>query len=184
MAAPKAVFRRSDCALMLAMAAGEVEALGTLSARYSRALTAAAWRILGDQLDAQEVAADVLWQAWCDCKSFAPERGAVVGWLMRLARNRAIDRLRSRRVRERADGGAAANRVPDPAEELDQAERARIVRAALAGLDSQERIALELAYFSGLSHPRIAEQLGIPVGTVKTRIRVAMNKLRQALDRL
>ena len=164
------------------MAAGDAHALQSLSIRYARMLTALAWRFLGNEADAEEVVADVLWQAWSESKSFDPARGSVTAWLVTLARSRAIDRLRARKARQSSPGREPApEHAPDPAIEADEAERARIVRAAVAGLDSGERSALELAYFSDLSQSQIAQRLGIPLGTVKTRIRGAMIKLREAL---
>jgi RNA polymerase sigma-70 factor (ECF subfamily) len=175
--------RVSDCDLMIAMARGDNEALRMLTSRYSRLLTAFAWRIIGDQLDAQEVAADVLWQAWCESGAFVPQRGAVLTWLMTLTRNRAIDRLRANRVRERPYE-LSLNGVPDPSAEVDLTERARIVHEAMAGLRCDERMVLQLAYFADLSHQQIADELDIPLGTVKTRIRMAMIKLYQLLTPL
>jgi RNA polymerase sigma-70 factor (ECF subfamily) len=128
------------------------------------------------------VVADVLWQAWRGAKTFDPARGSVSVWLVTLARSRAIDRLRALRARKPPlEGQPASESAPDPAMELHQVERARIVRTALASLDSNERSALQLAYFSDLSQSEVAEKLGIPLGTVKTRTRSAMIKLREAL---
>ena len=100
-----------------------------------------------------------------------------------LARSRAIDRLRANRARKAPPGEQPASEpVPDPAVELHQVQRARIVRTALAGLDTNERAALQLAYFSDLSQSEVAEKLGIPLGTVKTRMRSALMKLRETLS--
>jgi RNA polymerase sigma-70 factor, ECF subfamily len=188
LAAARATRRNSDCELMLAMAAGDADALRTLSARYSRMLTGHAWRVLGDPADAQEVAADVLWQAWCESASFRPQRGAVATWLFTLVRSRAIDRLRAKRAYQNhncdlvvLDGAMVKDNPPDPAVEIDRAQRARIIRTAIAGLETSERTVLELTYFSDLSQQQIAEQLGLPLGTVKTRIRTAITRLRQTL---
>ncbi len=169
---------------MRAMARGDSDALGVLITRYSGMLIAHAWRVLRDQSDAQEVAADVVWQVWCDSSSFSPQRGAVATWLITLVRNRAIDRLRAKRPRQSLDGDPLDDCAPDPAAELDQAQRARLVRTAIASLAASERVVLELAYFSDLSHAEIADQLGIPLGTVKTRMRGAITKLRQTLAAL
>jgi len=169
---------------MRAMAGGDSDALAVLITRYSGMLIAHAWRVLRDQSDAQEVAADVLWQVWCDSSSFTPQRGAVATWLITLVRNRAIDRLRGKRTRQALDGDAVADCAPDPAAEIDQAQRARLVRTAIASLATTERAVLELAYFSDLSHAEIARQLRIPLGTVKTRMRGAITKLRQTLAAL
>ena len=172
----------SDRDLVAAMAAGDSEALRSLSVRYSRALSALARRFLSDKSDAEEVVADVLWQAWRDAKTFDAERGSVSVWLVMLARSRAIDRFRANRARTPSVSQQSdLKSSPDPAIEVYQAQRARIVRAALAELDSNERAALELAYFTDLRQSEVAEELGIPLGTAKTRIRSAMMKLREKL---
>ncbi len=172
-----------DQQLIIAMAEGDAHALHALGLRYTRMLTALAWRFLGDEGDAEEVVADVLWQAWSDAKSFDSSRGSVAAWLVTIARSRAIDRLRARKARQLNPGeGTPVQHAKDPATEVDEAERAQIVRTAVASLDNGERTALELAYFSDLSQSQIAERLEIPLGTVKTRIRSAMIKLRQALS--
>lgn len=167
------------------MAAGDSDALRSLNARYGRTLGALARRFLGNVNDAEEVAADVLWQAWRDAATFDSSRGSVSVWLVTMARSRAIDRLRANRARTPPLAEQpASDPVPDPSMELYQVQRARIVRKALTGLDNSERAALELAYLSDLSQSEVAEKLGIPVGTAKTRIRNAMIKLRKALSEL
>jgi RNA polymerase sigma-70 factor (ECF subfamily) len=146
-------------------------------------LTALAMRFLGNESDAEEVASDVLWQVWRGARLFDSNRGSVATWLITLTRSRSIDRVRLIRARVgSSERQAGPEPVPDPASEVDQAERARIVRSVLMEIDPQERTALELAYFSELSHSQIAEKLGIPIGTAKTRIRSAMIKLRKALS--
>jgi RNA polymerase sigma-70 factor (ECF subfamily) len=173
----------ADRDLVAAMVAGDPEALRMLNARYGRMLAALARRFLSNESDAEEVVADVLWQAWRDASAFDAARGSVSVWLVTLARSRAIDRLRANRARQPSPAEQAVpDPVPDPAIELDQLQRARIVRAALAGLEANERAALQLAYFSDLSQSEVADRLGIPLGTVKTRIRSAMIKLRETLS--
>ncbi len=175
----------SDRQLVAAMAAGDAQALHALTLRYARMLTALVLRFCAQEADAEETVADVLWQAWSEAKSYDPARGSVAAWLVTLARSRAIDRLRARQARQPPAGAAppaAAASAGDPAAALDAAQQAQIVRTALAALDAGERAALELAYFSDLSQSQIAQRLGIPLGTVKTRIRTAMIKLRQALS--
>ena len=173
----------ADRDLIVATAAGDSQALRNLNVRYGRTLAALVRRFLNDESDAEEVVADVLWQAWRDAKTFDAARGSVLVWLVTLARSRAIDRLRSNRAHKPPPGELPASEpVPDPALEIHQVQRAHIVRAALAGLDSNERTALQLAYFSDLSQSEVAEKLGIPLGTVKTRMRTAMMKLRDALS--
>jgi RNA polymerase sigma-70 factor (ECF subfamily) len=172
----------ADRDLVVAMAAGDSEALRNLNTRYGRMLAALAQRFLGNDLDAEEVVADVLWQAWRDAKTFDSQRGSVSVWLVTLARSRAIDRLRANRSRQMPLAQqSAAESVADPAVEIHQLQRAHMVRTALALLEVNERAALQLAYFSDLSQSEVAEKLGIPLGTVKTRTRSAMVKLRGSL---
>ena len=173
----------SDHDLVAAVAGRSVDALRELGSRYGRMLTALAMRFLGNESDAEEVASDILWQVWREAGLFDPTRGSVASWLVTLARSRSIDRLRALKARSGSPAHQVTSEpVPDPAFQIDQAERTRIVRATLMEIDPQERAALELAYFSDLSHSQIAEKLGIPIGTVKTRIRSAMIKLRRALS--
>jgi RNA polymerase sigma-70 factor, ECF subfamily len=174
---------RQDSELVTAMAAGDTEALHALNARYGRMLAALTMRFLRNESDAEEIAADVLWQAWRNAGSFDSDRGSVAVWLTTFARSRSIDRLRALKVRAGTEERQPdSSSVPDPASEIDRAERAKVVRAVLNELEANERTALELAYFSDLSQSEIAEKLGIPLGTVKTRIRGAMIKLRKALS--
>jgi RNA polymerase sigma-70 factor (ECF subfamily) len=174
----------SDQEIVAAMAAGDAGALRALNARYYAMLTATAFRILRDESDAEEAVADSLWQAWREAGNFDPSRGSVSVWLVTLVRSRSIDRLRAKRIRRPPLADPTAVEVsPDPSENIGQAQRARVVRAAVDELEGSERRALELAYFSDLSQSEIAEKLRIPLGTVKTRIRTGMIKLRKALAR-
>jgi len=172
----------TDQELLAAMASGEQEALRAINQRYGNAIAIVAKRILGNQADAEEVAADVLWQAWRDASRFDRGRGSVGAWLMMLTRSRAIDRLRSRKARESADEDSAElGRIDDPLHEIYSAQRKQQVRAVLGELKDGEREVLELAFFSDLSQTEIAERTGLPLGTVKTRMRTAMIKLRDRL---
>jgi RNA polymerase sigma-70 factor, ECF subfamily len=175
--------RMSDEALLSAVASGEREALRKLAQRYGHALSAVAQRILLDKTDAEEVAADVVWQAWRDASRFDRSRGSVGSWLMMLVRSRAIDRLRARKVRERKDQDSREPPLSDdPSNEIHRAERRRTVELALAGLIEAEREVLRLAYFSDLSQSEIAERTGLPLGTVKSRMRSGLVKLRDVLE--
>jgi len=175
-------FDPPDTALIEGMAAGNTEALRKLSQRYGRALLLVAERILRNEADAEEIATDVLWQAWRQASSFDSARGSVSGWLMVLARSRAIDRLRTSNARRIAlADGFAGEPEPDPTFGIYSGERRKIVKAAVAALQENERTLLELAYFSDLPQSEIAAQLGIPLGTIKTRMRAALIKLRAAL---
>lgn len=145
-----------------------------------------ALRILCDRSEAEEVATDVFLQVWRDAARFDPSRGSPIAWLLLLTRSRAIDRLRSRKTARQAERSLEfAESVPDegrdPGERSWISQQGSIVRRSLAALPAEQRAALELAYFEGLTHPEIAERLQVPVGTAKTRIRLGMLKLRDAL---
>lgn len=174
--------RTSDEALVSALAAGDEDALRTLNRRYGHALSAVADRILRDKADADEVAADVLWQLWRDASRFDRNRGSVSAWIMMLVRSRAIDRLRARTSRlPREAVPAEPAQADDPSGPIHSAERRRKVQDALSSLDQSERDLLRLAYFSDLSQSEIAGRTGLPLGTVKSKMRGGLIKLRDAL---
>ena len=151
--------------------------------------------IVGDSADAEEVVAEAFAQMWRNATSFDRMRGSVIAWVSTIVRSRALDLLRSRRRRARMldeatamsdDGTSPAlstgSRSPDRDAELSEAQR--LVRRSLDDLPAPQRLVLELAYFGGLSQSEIAERLAEPLGTVKTRMRAGMEKLRSALKPL
>lgn len=176
----------ADRVALQRMAAGDRDAVGDLYDRHARALYSLAFRILGDQHDAEEVVQDVFAQAWRSAARFDPERGAVIAWLLMMTRSRAIDRVRARRGdAQRVGDDDRLALVPDaslaPDLTLLTHERLTRVRTALAELPLVQRMAIELAFYEGLSHGEVAERLEQPLGTVKTRIRLGLLKLRDAL---
>lgn len=175
----------ADNSLVQRMAAGDERALGELYDRHGRVMYALARAILGERADADEVVVDTFGQAWRGAAQFDPERGSVGAWLATIARTRALDLVRARGRRSRALERAASlsdSGVPEPADrDAERAEARRLVTGALAGLPEPQRRAIELAYFGGLSQSEIAATLGEPLGTVKTRIRSGMTKLRELL---
>lgn len=168
------------------MTEGDQSALAALYDATSRQVFGLALRILSDAADAEEVTLDVFSQAWRQSSRFDPARGDVVSWLLTLSHSRAIDRLRSRagaRKREEALDTVAESPAAgdDPEKTSFLAQRARAVRRALAALSTEQREVIELAYFEGLTHVEIADLLRQPLGTVKSRIRLGMTKLRDVL---
>lgn len=174
-------------AWLRAVAAGDGAALLALYDRYGAVLLAVAQRVLGERAEAEEVLQDALTRVWLEAQSFDPERGSALTWLVTVTRNRAIDMVRSRGRRQRTEDDAVLlpeEAPPSPEAETLEAERARAVREALESLSREQRAALELAYYAGLSHSEIAEELGWPLGTVKTRIAQAVRVLRERLGPL
>ena len=175
-----------DAELVRRIADRRQDAVGVLYDRYAPLLLALVRRIVGNKSDAEEVLQDTLLQVWAQAAKYDPRRSSVVTWLVLLARSRAIDLLRSRRVRERAVDAAAdetqgVHASPEGPAAVWYGERRARVAAALAELPAEQRQVLEVAFFGGLSQREIAEATGLPLGTVKTRTLLAMRKLRQAL---
>lgn len=161
-------------------------ALAALYDESSSLVFTIAMRVLQDEADASEVVVDVYRQVWEAAIRFDERRGSAEAWLVVLARSRAIDRRRSRCARTRAEtqAGELAEFVSPLASPEDLAisdQTSRTVLRALAEVPSEQRLALEMAFLSGLSHSEISERLGEPLGTVKTRIRLGVIKLRELL---
>lgn len=168
------------------IAAGDQSALAEFYDMTNRLVFGLILRILGDRSTAEEVLLDVYTQVWRQAGNYSRERGTPLAWLMTIARTRALDRLRSGRQeqqrKESLDVVADARSFEaDPEEVTASNEHQRLVRRALAALPVEQRQIIELAYFSGLSHSEIAAQLGQPLGTVKTRARLGMIKLKELL---
>lgn len=168
------------------MAQGDEAALATLYDETSSMVHGLAVKILRDESAAEDVTIDVYMQAFRQASSYDPGRGSPLAWLLTLTRGRAIDRFRSeapRRLREAPleTIEAMPALAADPAEATVAGESRRIVRAALAALTLDQRRAIELAYYTGMSHSEIAAVLGQPLGTIKTRIRTALLALRDGL---
>lgn len=161
-------------------------ALGALYDRYGALVYTIGLRITGDRQTAEEVTQDVFQNVWQTAGSFQPGLGAVGGWLVGIARHRAIDAIRSKRERSRAreqtfeqSGLADLEAGPDAA--LLQLDLREAVRGALSNLPASQRQAVELAYYAGLTRVEIAERLGEPLGTIKTRLRLGLTRLRDLL---
>jgi len=176
-----------DAALVEQMTAGDESALAALYDRYSGVLYGLLLRILKDTHAAEEVLQDLFLQLWRTASRFDANRGSMTAWLMVIARNRAISRLRRGHRPVVADDpeGFLLESAPDPANLEDEASRRQLaarLRAAMANLPGEQREALELAYFEGMTQTEIAERTGAPLGTVKSRVRAALQSLKQHFD--
>lgn len=171
------------------IARSDQQALATLYDTTNRLVYGLILRVLNDQGAAEEVLLDVYTQVWRQAPSYDTGRGSPMAWLTTIARSRAIDRLRSGwQAKQRQEPLDAVTDIEtqafNPEEDSVHAERQRLVKHALAALSPEQREVIELAYYGGLSHSEIAERLQQPLGTVKTRTRLGMMKLRDALSPL
>ena len=178
---------RNDDQLMAALAQSELRALDALYDRYSRPAYSLAYRIVGERGAAEDVVQDAFLSAWRQAKSFKRERGSVRTWLFSIVHHRAIDRLRAATsagvtipLDELPDAPAD---VPGVWQQVWSSLKADVVRHALDVLPPEQKKSIELAYFSGYTQSEIAELMGVPLGTVKGRMRMALQKLRTALER-
>lgn len=184
----------ADAALMREIVAGDKTALGELYDRHAATCMALIVPILRDRRLAEECVQDLFLNLWQRPDTYDSQRGAFAGWFSRVARNRAIDMLRRQREMRFADFSVGSDGSPydpehflvdpdpDPADQAAVADTGARVRAAMTMLSREQREALELAYFGGLSQSEIAERLNRPLGTVKTQIRTGMQKLAQTLS--
>jgi len=170
--------------LIRRMAAGDADACGTFYDRYARLVYPLIVRIVRDPEDAADVLQEVFWEAWQAAAAYDPARGSPEAWIVTRARTRAIDRVRA--IRRRSETFVAPiDEAPAPAEPGgDAAERAAdrlIVITALDRLPDAQREVIELAYDGGLTQTEIAERLKLPLGTVKTRMRLGLERLRETM---
>lgn len=170
-----------DGALLARVGQGDQQAMAEIFDRYGSMVYSVALRVLKDPGSAEDVMQEIFFQVWQNPRAFVPGRGSLGGWLLVVARNRAVDQLRRRRPTDSVDEVvlAAENDVAEEAERRTMMDK---VRAVLDHLPVEQRQMMELAYFEGLSHSEIAAQTGDPLGTVKTRIRSALTSVRKAFQ--
>ncbi len=176
----------ADQALLARVSGGDAAALRTLYDVCAGRAMSIAYRVLASRSEAEEVVQETFVQVWRQAASYDASRGGAMAWIATIVRSRALDRLRSRAASERAvarseDDPDAQPTAPAPAEVAAQRELRAQVMAALAALPVEQRSAIELAYYEGLSHSEIAARLGDPLGTVKTRVRLGLAKLASVL---
>jgi RNA polymerase sigma-70 factor (ECF subfamily) len=170
----------SDLALVTAVRSGDQGAMAALYDRYSAIVYSVALRVLQDTGGAEDVLQDIFMQLWRNPGSFDASRGNMGAWLAVIARHRAIDRLRRRRLENDIED-VVVSVEPDLATEADRSRTLDRIRVALRTMPPPQRSALEMAYFEGLTHVEIAEKTGEPLGTIKTRIRTGLFSLRKVL---
>ena len=171
-------------ALVQSIAAGDQFALHALYERAHRVVFTLIMRITANRETAEELTIDVFHDIWRRASGYDAANGTVLGWIMNQARSRAIDRLRFESRKKRSHGGDVqqlAEVAADPRDVLEQGEQGEALRAALAALTPDERQAIETTFFAGFTYAEAAARLNQPLGTIKTRIRSGLHKLRHAL---
>jgi RNA polymerase sigma-70 factor (ECF subfamily) len=168
------------------MTDGDEEALGLLYDRCCDQVYSIALRIIRDEQEGEDVVEDTFWQAWQQAGQFDAARGTVIGWLVTIARSRALDRCRIRQRTTPTGGHLTISDVDSlvadsESLQIEQAERRDMVLGALLKLPEEQREVVEMAYYRGLSQSEIALGTGQPLGTVKARTRLALEKLRKHL---
>jgi RNA polymerase sigma-70 factor (ECF subfamily) len=183
----------SDEVLVARMAGGDSTALEALYDRHASTVLGILVKVIGDRAAAEDVLQETFWRVWKSASSFDSQRGSLTGWLFRIARNLAIDAHRRMNVRPQALGSldsaeALADQTADPTtdvpEQVQAAFRSRQVRSALAALPGLQRQVIELAYFYGMTRQEIAEATGEALGTIHTRARLGLQRLREELERV
>ena len=184
--------RLSDEILAAQVARGNSAALEALYDRHSSTVLGLALKIVGDRAAAEDILQESFWRVWKSAATFQPQRGSFTSWLFRIARNLAIDLYRRRNVRPQTmpngeDGASLLDQTPDPdmdvANQAQSALETKQVRSALSSLSGVQRQVIELAYFYGMTRQEIAEATGEALGTIHTRARLALQKLKEELER-
>ena len=177
--------RGVDQILLARISEGDKSAFKEIYVRYSRVVFNLAFRMLRSREEAEEVVQEIFLQLWNRADSYDPERGAVSTWIINIARSRAIDKLRTLGFKgltmelneERVNSKSDFTRIIE-----DREERKKIIQQALESLPENQRIAIEMVFFEGLTHIEAAEKLNEPVGTIKTRIRLGVSKLKEKIS--
>ena len=160
--------------------AGDQQAMTEVFDKYSRMVYSVALRVLEDPGHAEDVMQEVFFKVWREPQTFLQGRGSLGAWLAVMARNRAIDVLRRRKPTDAVEDVVLVAKT-NLASEVEHSSMIEKVRRVMKCLPPEQQVSMELAYFEGLSHSEIAERIGDPLGTVKTRIRSALMSLREAM---
>ena len=171
----------TDELLINRIAAGDASALAELYDRFAPRVLGLLGKMLPSRSDADDVLQEVFWQVWKNAARYDSQRGSPAVWLLVMARSRALDALRRKKASVPLEDFAEPSAWNPPANELERQESSERVRQVLAALTAEQQQAIRLSFFGGLTHPEIAEKLDTPLGTVKTRIRLGMKRLRTVL---
>ncbi len=177
----------NEALLLKRIAQQDQSALAQLYQRYARVIYAVAFKSLGSVEESEEIVLDVFSQVWRTAERYDATKGRVDTWLFMMTRSRMLDRLRSLQRAAKTENASVEAEIQsikvsvDPVEDVLTRERRTQVLAALSQLPDEQRLVIELAYYQGLTQSEIAAQLGLSLGTVKTRIRLGLNKLRATL---
>ncbi len=179
---------QEDVALLAGIARRDSDALLRLYRKYNRRVFSLVYRILGDQAAAEEVLQDTFYRLWERSQLYQPEKGQLISWLLTVARNLALDHKRKESRRGDSNvslmgenwAGVDPDSLPATAS-LEDPDLGRTIRKVMAELPAEQKTVIELAYFEGLTHQELSDKLGHSLGTVKTRIRLGLAKLREAL---
>jgi len=176
----------ADENLISLVEAGDADAFATLYDRHSQAAFSLAYRMMGERQAAEDLAQDAFLKVWRGASSYRAERGSVRTWILSIVHNRGIDKLRSqasrRKTQERVEASAPRSQPSEAFAETWRNSQRDQVREALNTLPAEQLKILELAYFSGYTHVEISELLGLPLGTVKGRMRLGLKKIRDYFE--
>jgi RNA polymerase sigma-70 factor (ECF subfamily) len=183
---PRDIHRLADEELMQLVQAGDVEAFEMVYDRHGSAAFSLAYRMAGNRNVAEDITQEAFLSIWRSRERYSPQRGSVRTWVLGIVHHRSIDALRRHTVHDRrrasAEGIEERHEAPERTDvEAARREEARSVRAALEELPDEQSRVIELAYFGGFTHTQIAEMLEMPIGTVKGRMRLGLEKMRRSL---
>jgi RNA polymerase sigma-70 factor (ECF subfamily) len=176
----------ADEDLISLAATSDAEAFAALYDRHARAAYSLAYRMMGEKQAAEDIAQDAFLKVWRSAESYRAQRGSVRTWILSIIHNRAIDQLRSmasrRRMQDKVEASVPRSQPSEAFSEIWRNSQREQVREALGALPPEQLKILELAYFSGYTHVEIAELLGLPLGTIKGRMRLGLKKMRERFD--